>query len=60
MYIDKIFDENIGPIEKLNIEFPFGENGFPKPIVFVGENGSGKSTLLSNIVDSLYSIAAVQ
>ena len=60
MYIDRIFDENIGPIEKLNIEFPFNESGLPKPIIFVGENGSGKSTLLSNIVDSLYSIAVKQ
>lgn len=60
MYIDKLFDENIGPIEKINIDFPFKEDGVPKPIIFVGENGSGKSTLLSNIVDSLYSIAAVQ
>lgn len=59
MYIDKLYDENIGPIEKVSIEFPFNENGNPKPIIFVGENGSGKSTLLSNIVDSLYSIAAV-
>lgn len=57
MYIDKLFDENIGPIEKVSIEFPFKEDGTPKPVVFVGENGSGKSTLLSNIVDSLYSIA---
>lgn len=60
MYIDKLFDENIGPIEKINIEFPFKEDGLPKPIIFVGENGSGKSTLLSNIVDSLYSLAAKQ
>ena len=60
MYIDKLFDENIGPIEKINIDFPFNQNGMPKPIIFVGENGSGKSTLLSNIVDSLYSIASVQ
>lgn len=60
MYIDKLFDENIGPIEKISIDFPFDQNGLPKPIVFVGENGSGKSTLLSNIVDSLYSIAAKQ
>ena len=60
MYIDKLFDENIGPIEKISINFPFKEDGLPKPIIFVGENGSGKSTLLSNIVDSLYSIAAVQ
>lgn len=60
MYIDKLYDENIGPIEKISIDFPFKEDGLPKPIIFVGENGSGKSTLLSNIVDSLYSIAAVQ
>ena len=60
MYIDKLFDENIGPIEKINIEFPFNERSLPKPIVFVGENGSGKSTLLSNIVDSLYTIAEKQ
>lgn len=60
MYIDKLFDENIGPIEKINIDFPFKEDGLPKPIIFVGENGSGKSTLLSNIVDSLYSIANKQ
>lgn len=60
MYIDKLFDENIGPIDKIDINFPFHLNGNPKPIVFVGENGSGKSTLLSNIVDALYSIAATQ
>lgn len=60
MYVDKLFDENIGPIEKVNINFPFKEDGTPKPVVFVGENGSGKSTLLSNIVDALYSIAAKQ
>lgn len=58
MYIDKIFDENIGPIEKISIDFPFKEDGLPKPIIFVGENGSGKSTILSNVIDSLYSIAA--
>lgn len=57
MYIKKIYDENIGPIEKVFLDFPFNEDGTPKPILFVGENGSGKSTLLSNIVDSFYSIA---
>lgn len=57
MYINKIFDENIGPIEKIAIDFPFDTNGNPKPILFVGENGSGKSTLLSNIVDSFYALA---
>ena len=60
VYIEKLVDENIGPIEKVNVEFPFCQDGSPRPIVFVGENGSGKSTLLSNIVDSLYTIAAVQ
>ena len=46
MYIDKLFDENIGPIEKINIEFPFNADNSPKPIVIVGENGSGKTTLI--------------
>jgi len=57
MYLKKIYDENLGPIEKLNLDFPFHENGNPKPIIFVGENGSGKSTLLSNIVDAFYELA---
>lgn len=60
MYIEKLVDENIGPIGKVSVEFPFCQDGRPKPIIFVGENGSGKSTLLSNIVDSLYTIATVQ
>ena len=60
MYIDSLCDENIGPIDKVNINFPFHSNGNPKPVIFVGENGSGKSTLLSNIVDALYTIAAKQ
>lgn len=57
MYIKKIRDENIGPIKEVNINFPFNDDGTPKPIIFVGENGSGKSMLLSNIVDALYEIA---
>lgn len=60
MYVEKLYDENIGPLEKVSINFPFNGDGFPKPIIFVGENGSGKSTLLSNIVDSLYSIASIR
>lgn len=54
MYLTSIDDENIGPIEKINIKMPFDELGNPKPIILVGENGSGKSMILSNIVDSLY------
>lgn len=57
MYISKILVENVGPIEKATILFPFNDNGSPKPVVIVGENGTGKTTLLSNIVDSFYETA---
>ena len=57
MYISKISVENIGPIEKATIMFPFNEDGSPKPVVIVGENGTGKTTLLSNVVDSFYETA---
>ena len=46
MYISKILVENVGPIEKATIQFPFNDNGSPKPVVIVGENGTGKTTLL--------------
>ena len=52
MYTNRIQLTNYGPIEKLDIEFPF-EGTLPKPVVFVGENGSGKSILLSHIVNGL-------
>lgn len=52
MYTKRIQLVNYGPIEKLDIEFPF-EGDAPKPIVLVGENGSGKSILLSHIVNGL-------
>ena len=52
MYTKRIQLVNYGPIEKLDIEFPFdGET--PKPVVLVGENGSGKSILLSHLVNGL-------
>ena len=57
MYIKKLIDENIGPIEQAQIVFPFNQDGTPKPVIIVGENGSGKSTLLSNIVDAFYLLA---
>ena len=53
MYTKRIQLINYGPIEKLDIEFPFkGET--PKPVVLVGENGSGKSILLSHILNGLF------
>ena len=41
----------------MRIDFPFNNNGTPKPVILVGENGTGKSTILSNIVDSFYEMA---
>lgn len=52
MYTKRIQLTNYGPIEKLDIEFPF-DGAIPKPVVLVGENGSGKSILLSHIVNGL-------
>ena len=58
MYLKKIHNVNVGPIEDAEISFSF-VNGDPKPAVIVGENGTGKSVILSNIVDSFYEIAAM-
>ena len=57
MYLHKAVYENVGPLKKAYFEFPFFENGNPKPVIIVGENGSGKSTVLSNIVDALFEMA---
>ena len=58
MYAKRIQLTHYGPIENLDIEFPFnGET--PKPVVLVGENGSGKSILLSHIVNGLLSAKGV-
>ena len=52
MYARRIQLTNYGPIDELDIAFPF-EGDTPKPVVLVGENGSGKSILLSHIVNGL-------
>ena len=52
MYTKRIQLINYGPVEKLDIEFPF-KGQTPKPVVMVGANGSGKSILLSHIVNGL-------
>ena len=52
MYAKRIQVINYGPIDHLDINFPFdGEN--PQPILLVGENGSGKSIFLSHIINGL-------
>lgn len=58
MYVKRICDKNVGPIEQTIINFPFTSEGNPKPTIIVGENGTGKSILLSNLVDALYEMAA--
>lgn len=52
MYFKSIEIENVGPIDKVSMEFPVKEE-YPLPVVIVGENGSGKSILLSYLVNSL-------
>ena len=58
MYTNRVQLANYGPIEKLDIEFPF-EDEIPKPIVLVGENGSGKSIFLSHVVNGLVTAKGV-
>lgn len=52
MYVKRVQIQNYGPIDILDIEFPFADDK-PKPVLLVGENGSGKSILLSHIVNGL-------
>jgi hypothetical protein len=53
MYFKHITLRNVGPIEKINYDFPFSNDGNPKPLILVGTNGSGKSILLSYLLNSL-------
>ena len=54
MYAERIQIRNYGPIDHVDITFPFTDRDEnPKPILLVGENGSGKSIFLSHIVDAL-------
>ncbi len=54
MYTKRIQIANYGPIEHLDLIFPF-EGDTPKPVLLVGENGSGKSMLLSHFVNGMVS-----
>lgn len=59
MYARRIQLTNYGPIDHVDIHFPFRDDGRPKPVVLVGENGSGKSVLLSHIVNALIAAKGV-
>lgn len=52
MYIRRLQINDYGPIEHLDIEFPFNE-ATPMPVILVGANGSGKTIVLSHVVNSL-------
>ena len=53
MYVRRLQLRNYGPIDNIDLEFPFSDADIPKPVVLVGENGSGKTILLSHIVNGL-------
>ena len=53
MYFKHISLRNVGPIEKINYDFPFSNDGNPKPLILVGTNGSGKSIFLSYLLNAL-------
>lgn len=57
MYLSDILFENLGPIEKLDLQLQFASDGKPIPAIFVGANGSGKTVLLSTIADALILMA---
>ncbi|MFV8193311.1 AAA family ATPase [Acinetobacter soli] len=59
MYINNIFIENMGAIEKLQLTSSqlIKTDKNPKTLILVGKNGTGKTTLLSSIVDSLYELS---
>lgn len=52
MYAKRVQLINYGPVEHVDITFPFVEDS-PKPVVLVGKNGTGKSILLSHIINGL-------
>ena len=53
MYFKHITLRNVGPIEKINYDFQFSNDGNPKPLILVGTNGSGKSIILSYLLNAL-------
>lgn len=58
MYLRKVHIEHTGPIRGATFELPTSSDGFPQPVVLVGENGSGKTTFLSLIADALFEVAS--
>lgn len=57
MYLQKMLVLNSGATSKAKIDFPFHEDGRPKPVVLVGGNGTGKTNILSIVADGLMELA---
>lgn len=53
MYLKSISMNNVGAIDKLDIDMPINRDGYPDPIILVGRNGSGKTLVMTSILDSL-------
>ena len=58
MYAKRIQLMNCGPVDKLDISFPFNGDA-PRPVLLVGTNGSGKSIFLSHIANGLLSAQGI-
>jgi hypothetical protein len=58
MYLQSLYIENVGPLEKLSLNTQFTSEGKPVPLIFVGKNGSGKTNLLSMVADSFFEAAS--
>lgn len=59
MYFKRILLKNVGPLRDVSYEFPFSDDGTPKPVILVGTNGSGKSIFLSHLLNPLMSAQQV-
>ena len=58
MYLKNALILQSGPLQDLELDFEFNDDGTPKPTVVVGKNGTGKSNLLSFVTDAIIEIAA--
>ena len=56
MYFQSIDINNYGSILDFHYQFRFDRNGYPVPLVLIGENGAGKTLTISNMVDALIEI----
>ena len=53
MYFKRILLKNVGPLRDVTYDFPFSDDGKPKPVLLVGTNGAGKSIFLSQLLNPL-------